>query len=220
MLGNIAARYNYKDKDGTLAFQVVRYDPKDFRQRMLNGPGWKWNVESAKVVPYRLPQLLEAIESGETVFVVEGEKDVDTLAERGLVATCNAMGAGKWRQEHSEFLRGADVVIVPDNDTPGKEHGAQVAASLQGIASRIRVLELPGSPQKGDVSDWLELGRTLEELLELTEACSEYIPQKPKQAAPLQEVTTPSKKIGDLAGWHRRVKAFSEHCPEGEGHTT
>jgi len=92
------------------------------------------------------------------VYLVEGEKDADRLASLGLVATCNAGGAGKWRKEHSEFLRGRHVVVLPDNDDAGREHARKAVKALRGIATDVRVVELPDLPEKGDVSDWLDAG--------------------------------------------------------------
>jgi hypothetical protein len=74
------------------------------------------------------------------------------------------MGAGKWKSEHSEFLRGADVVILPDNDEPGHNHADAVGASLKGIAAAVRVLKLPGLAAKGDIMDFAKAGGTVEEL--------------------------------------------------------
>lgn len=79
----------------------------------------------------------------------------------GRVATCNPGGAGKWREEFGEALRVRLVVILPDNDTPGREHAARIAESLRGIAATVHVVELPGLPPKGDVLDWLDIGGTL-----------------------------------------------------------
>ena len=104
------------------------------------------------------------------VFVVEGEKDADNLAKLGL-RDDNPMGAGKWRKEYAEHLRGRDVVILPDNDEPGRA-AKTVADSLRGVAAKVRLTELPDLPDKGDVSDWLAAGGTKDKLLELVKAAS------------------------------------------------
>ena len=159
----IVATYDYCDETGNVLFQVVRYEPKDFRQRRpKSGGGWDWSVKGLRVVLYRLPQLLA--EPTRPVIVVEGEKDVDNLAKIGLVATCNAGGAGKWSAEHAEFLRGRPVIVLADNDDPGRSHAQQVSASLNGIAKWTLIVELPNLPPKGDVSDWLASGGTKDEL--------------------------------------------------------
>ena len=124
--------------------------------------------------PYRLPELLEALALQRSVFIAEGEKDVDNLALIDITATCNAGGAGKWKRAHADHLHGGDVVILPDNDTAGQNHAASVAASLVGIAKRIRILKLPGLPPKGDVSNWIEAGGTAEQLWALAERAPEW----------------------------------------------
>jgi len=150
-------------------YQSVRYDPKDFKQRKPDGNGgWAWNISGVRLVLYRLSELLKR--ESETVFVCEGEKDVHTLEAFGLLATCNAMGAGKWRPEYSETLRGRSVVILPDNDAPGRKHAAAIVASLLSVAASVRILELPGLPAKGDITDWLNAGGSLEQFREIVKA--------------------------------------------------
>jgi putative DNA primase/helicase len=163
--------YDYCDERGTVLFQAVRlWAPppknKDFRQRRPDGKGgWVWKLDDVRRVPYRLPELLAA-DPAQPVFVVEGEKDADRLAALGLIATTNPMGAGKWRKEFAAFFRGRHVVILPDNDVPGREHAAAVVASLKSVAASLKTVELPGLPPKGDVSDFLDAGGTVEALLE------------------------------------------------------
>jgi putative DNA primase/helicase len=141
----ITKTYDYADETGALLFQVCRFEPKDFRQRRPDGRGgWSWKLGDIRRVPYRLPELLKAVASGETIYIPEGEKDCDNLREIGLAATTNPGGAKKWRDNYSEFLRGSDVVVLPDNHAEGREHGDQVVASLRGIAKRIRVLDIGG----------------------------------------------------------------------------
>ncbi len=169
----IAAAYDYTDEDGKLLFQVCRLDTKGFRQRRPDGNGgWEWNLKGARRVLYRLPDLLGNPQS--PVFVLEGEKDADRLATEGLIATTNPFGAGKWRKEYGELLKGRDVVIIPDNDEPGRSHAQQVARSLQGLAQSVKVIELPGLPEGGDVSDWLGAGNSVDELKALAETAQEW----------------------------------------------
>jgi hypothetical protein len=151
----IVAVYDYRDERGELLYQSVRYEPKDFRQRKPDGNGgWSWSAKDVRRLPYNLPALL-AVGPGAIVFVVEGEKDANNLVALGLVATTNVGGAGKWRDEYSEHLRGRTVVILPDNDEPGRKHGEDVAAKLYGIAASVKVLALPRLPEHGDVTDWI-----------------------------------------------------------------
>lgn len=170
--------YDYQDKDGQMLYQVCRYEPKDFRQRRPDGTsGWIWKLNGVKRVLYQLPELL-ATDTNEPVFIVEGEKDVNRLSQLRLVATTNAGGAGKWHTlSDVSALHGRKVVILPDNDEPGLKHARQVADSLFGKALEVKILELPGLPAKGDVSDWLEAGHSKEELLDLVDKTSPYQPE-------------------------------------------
>jgi hypothetical protein len=160
----IVAEYDYVDAEGQLVFQVVRMDPKSFRQRRPDGKGgWVWKLLRDTPRPlYRLPQVLEAVAAGTTVFVCEGEKDVHSLERAGEVATTNPGGAGKWRPEHAMTLDGAaEVVVVSDADEPGRAHALAVADSLTGRVGKLLVVE----PAHGkDVSEHLGAGRTVDEL--------------------------------------------------------
>ncbi len=157
----IAATYDYRDEKGALLYQAVRFDPKDFRQRRPDGAEWVWSLTGVRRVLYRLPELLA---STDVVYVPEGEKDVDALRARGFTATCNMGGAGKWRAEDCQHLRGRRVVVLPDNDEPGAKHAEKVRSMLTGVASAVVVALLPGLPAKGDVSDWLAAGGAVEAL--------------------------------------------------------
>jgi hypothetical protein len=182
----IVATYDYVDEDGRLLFQVVRSEPKSFRQRRPGESGeWIWKLDITRRVPYRLPALVEAIASERIIFIVEGEKDVDRLFGLGVPATCNSGGANKWPDELSEHFRDASVVILPDNDDPGREHARLVATKLTGIAANIRTLDLPGLPAKGDVSDWFDAGRTVEELWSLVETNAVEPDDAPTAGPPL-----------------------------------
>jgi 5S rRNA maturation endonuclease (ribonuclease M5) len=157
----IVAEYGYQDESGNLLFQVVRSDPKSFRQRQPDGKGgWIWNCKSVQRILYRLPEVLAA----KSVLVCEGEKDCETARALGIVATCNAGGAGKWRDEYSEPLRGKQITVIADADEPGRKHAQQVAASLFGKAESVNVLEFA---QAKDLSEWTATGGTRDALLEL-----------------------------------------------------
>ncbi|MEO7859161.1 MAG: AAA family ATPase [Nitrospirales bacterium] len=157
-LGKIVATYDYTDETGELLFQCVRYLPKDFRQRRPDGHGGViWDLNETELVLYHLLEVLRANHT----LTLEGEKDVETAYQLGLpdgwAATCNPMGAGKWREAYSDTLAGKVVVILPDADTPGQKHGEQVARSLQEKAAAIFVLALPDGAH--DLSEWAE-GKT------------------------------------------------------------
>ena len=195
----VVATYPYHDEAGELLFEVVRREPKDFRQRRPDGAGgYVWNLKGVRLVPYHLPELVEAIALGRTVFVVEGEKDVDRLRAWNIPATCNPAGAGKWRDDFAPLFDGADVVLVPDNDDPGREHVEKVARSLSGHAARIRVLTLPGLARKGDVSDWIAADGTPDELHRLAEAAPDW---RPSLATRLPTVWYGDEDAGPPLSW-------------------
>ncbi len=140
--------YDYWDEQRDLLFQVVKKKKangtKEFVQRKPDGAGgWIYSTTGVRKPLYRLPQILQAIADGRTIYVVEGEKDVHTLLERGFEATCNPGGAGKWLEEHTKALRGANVVICVDRDTPGYKHGFDVAEELEGVAASVKTIQPP-----------------------------------------------------------------------------
>jgi putative DNA primase/helicase len=162
--GRITAIYEYRDAAGTVLYEVCRYFPKDFRQRVPQaGGGYSWKMEGVPRVWYRLPQLVQGLTAGKVVFVCEGEKDANALAELGLTATSLAGGASftsskHWASVAVEYFRGAKVVLLPDNDAPGRAHMERIAARLTPLASWVRTVVLPGLEEKSDVSDWLDAG--------------------------------------------------------------
>jgi hypothetical protein len=166
----IVQTYNYEDEKGLLVYQAVRYEPKDFRQRRPDGKdGWIWNMTGVRRVVYRLPELRRRLADPDAeyrrryglpddVFVVEGEKDADHLLLRWLIATTNIGGAGNWHDDYAKQLVEAgakSVVVLPDNDDPGRRHAQDVARSCHAAGLRVKMLELPGLPERGDVSDFL-----------------------------------------------------------------
>ncbi|WP_288076439.1 AAA family ATPase [Pseudomonas sp.] len=166
--GKVVATYDYTDEHGELLFQAVRYEPKDFRQRKPMPDGsWLWSIKGVRRVLYRLPELIDNIAAGKTIYIVEGEKDVEAARSIGLAATCNAMGAdngngNKWMADFGDVFRGADVVIVPDQDDPGIKHTERVIDTLQGKAARVRV----ANPTTGkDLADWIAAGATEKDIL-------------------------------------------------------
>lgn len=201
--------YPYRDETGALLFEVLRGPGKKFYQRKPNGNGgWVNNVKDVRLVLYRLPELLTR--PTETVYAVEGEKDADALHAAGLLATTNSGGAGKWRESHSESLRGRGVVIVPDNDAPGQEHAAQVARALDGIATTIKIVELPAVPEKGDISDWLNAGHTIEELDALVAAAPAWSPDTPTPSRPTILVTDRQHRDIISDAWAALMSARAE----------
>ena len=164
--GDIVAIYDYVDESGTLIFQVCRTSAKKFFQRRPDGAGgWINGLGPVRRVLYRLP----ALTGQRTVWIVEGEKDVDRLHALGQVATTNPMGAGKWREDYTQQIIAAGVtrvLIIGDNDDAGRDHAMVVVKSCHAAGRQVKVIALPGVRPKGDVSDWLDAGHTLRELID------------------------------------------------------
>lgn len=168
--GPAVAVYDYCDEQGTLLSQVCRTADKQFPQRRpdsTNPRGWAWKLGDVRRVLYRLPEVVEAVKDGVTIYLVEGEKDVNRLRSLGHVATCNPGGAskgtGKWLPGYTDSLSGAaDIRIVADDDEPGRKHAAHVEAALRPVVRSVRVL-LPAAGSK-DVSDHLNAGHGLDDL--------------------------------------------------------
>jgi len=184
----VKAIYEYVDELGKPLFTVLRYeDPKGIKKKTFRqepAAGYKQRNKLTKKRPmddvprvlYRLPRVLRTIERALPVIVVEGEKDVHSLEHIGLVATCNSGGAGKWLSEYNSALQGGNILIIADNDDPGRLHAEMVARNLSGIAGRIRVLQLPDLKEHGDVTDWITAGGTKDRLIEIAKACPDWVP--------------------------------------------
>jgi len=180
----IEAMFDYVSETGELLYQTVRFrfldahgqpvitkdgkPKKTFLQRQPDGNGdWAWSLKGVRLVPYRLPELQEAIANDRPIFIPEGEKKVDRLRALGVDATCNPMGSGKWPESFAQFFAGADVILLPDNDEVGRKHADLVGSQLSGVAGRLRLLDLPNLPAKGDVIEWADAGGTAETLHDL-----------------------------------------------------
>jgi len=163
--------YDYINAQGELIYQVQRFYPKSFRQRRPDAEGrWVYNLKGVPALPYSLPALLSDQQG--TIFIVEGEKCADELSRLGLLATTNSGGAGNWKPILNHHFQARDVVIIPDNDAAGRTHAQKVAQNLFGIANSLKILELPGLPEKGDVFDWLANGNEPQDLIRLADQAS------------------------------------------------
>ena len=174
-MGQLQAIYPYRDDDGKVQFEVARIleasGSKTFRQHRPAQP------ESGKLFPirldvpaqlretliYRQPEVKAAIAAGERIYIVEGEKDCETMARLGLCATTNAGGGGKnrWKEGHSDALKGAkEVIIIPDNDAIGEGHGQEVYRSVSKVCGETTIVHLkqgyPALKDKGDFTDLVE----------------------------------------------------------------
>lgn len=216
--GKITDEYSYEDEiDGQWrevlrVFRIKLPDDdegkpqKDFRQASPEGNGWKMSQGSARLVPFHLRQLLEAIDAGDPVHIVEGEKDVLAVEEAGGVATCNPMGAGKDVAPYAEYFHGADLVyIVADRDEPGRSHARAWATELRLTVQRFEIVE----PVEGkDAHDVLSThGQHLDDAFKPSSASDEDRPHLVSLAdvnpEPIEWLWTgyiPKGKLTDVVG--------------------
>lgn len=159
--------YVYRWPDRTVEGAVTRVQTphehgyaKSFWQAHWTGTGWEHTGFAP--IPWMLPELVDAVYRGREIYLCEGEKDVQRALAAGEVATCNAMGAGKWSTDHAEWLDGAGrVLVVADRDQPGYRHAAHIADTLHGHVGEIRVLQAAVGK---DLTDHLDAGHHLREL--------------------------------------------------------
>lgn len=206
--GRIVETYGYRDELGELLYEVVRLEPKSFRQRRPDGRGgWDWRLNGVRRVLYRLPEVIEAVTAGELVWIVEGEKDADALERAGEVATCNPQGAGKWSKvpDAAMVLTGATVIVWIDDDQPGHDHGRQVVRSIDGTADGWLVVR---SPHAKDAAAHLAAGHPID-LAHLEELAS-----SDGDRTWLDGPSTDTTPSGDMAD-----PGPTEPPPEGDGDT-
>ncbi len=181
-----------------MLFQVVRKSGKQFRQRRPDGNGgWvegSGALNGVRRVLYNLPAVQGAVSAGGTVYIAEGEKDVDALVDAGVVATCNPGGALKWRDDYAEALVGAStVIVVQDRDDKGREHAQEVATSLRNHSIHVVVLEAKTGK---DAYDHLAAGYSVEELLPVVVDR----PLRPS-TAPAPPTSSPRWRHVSVGGW-------------------
>lgn len=226
-LGKLVNSYTYTDENGRKRFRKNRYEPKDFRIQHLRGRRWRWGLGDCEPVLYNLPNVIAA----EQVLIVEGEKDADTLNALGFVATCNYDGASKdatfkpkWRPElYNGRLANKQIVIFPDNDEAGRVHANFIAKSLQRVATSIKVVDLDGLEQGGDVSDWLAAGNSPLTLLELVENAPTYTPLTNIYGSSANTTilhVDPGRYLSDVIEWEKLPSKISLHAGCGVGKST
>lgn len=180
-------QYLYTDEKENPLYRITRYykdGEKSFYAERFENNQWIKNLKDVNRVLYQLPLVVKAAKHCEKIYIVEGEKDVDTLIKKGKIATTIAGGAKqKWLDSYTEYLKNCDVIILPDNDKSGKEFATKVADSLLGNANTIKLLDLtkawPELKEKGDITDVFEMVKddevVLKKLEELEEKTTLYI---------------------------------------------
>ncbi len=207
--GPIVETYDYADENGALLFQVTRHKPKDFLQRRPDGSGgWIWGLKDVRRVLYHLPELIPAVAAHWTIYVTEGEKDADAINEfvesdDEFMATCNPMGAGKWLPEYTETLRGANVIVVADQDEPGRRHALDVRAALKAVAASVRIVQ---AKTGHDVTDHLAAGHGLAEFVPMPEPGALVLVVEEEPGSGSSDVDIPE------SCWRKGFDLFRQAC--------
>ncbi|AWM25979.1 AAA family ATPase [Sinorhizobium fredii] len=185
-------QFVYRDEHSRPYLRVTKVHKgsgKGFYQHSWNGREWVKGAQQVRI-PYHLPAVI----GSDTVYICEGEKDADNLMELGLVATTAPEGAGKWRSELNHWFSGKQVIILADNDKPGRDHAEQVEGALRGIAASVRSVHFPMLPEKGDVSDYLDTGKGKADLLAHIASQSAQPEPKRLSARELMKMHFPPKR--------------------------
>lgn len=185
--GTVIATYDYRNAEGELIYRKLRMEPKsfEFRRPVIVPARTQGPIQHSEYVrwhpglkdlagnyvvepePYNLPEVIDAVKRDDPVFLVDGEKDCDRLAEEGVAATCSPYGMARWRADWNEYLRGAVVFVVADRDEPGRRAAAKVVEGLGGVAASAQVIR---AAHGKDAFDHLEAGFTLNDFEGVTDA--------------------------------------------------
>lgn len=211
----IEATYDYVDRHGALLYQVVRYRPKTFRQRRphpTRANAWVYHLTSCAdytrdpakrcdcglpaqpLTLYRIPDVIAALEAGDTLWIVEGEKDADAMWAAGVVATTNAGGAGKWNPAFAAALAkhaqpGGAIRIVQDRDpethadgrpnAKGQKHARAIYDSLREALPETVDVTIVEAAEGKDAADHLAAGKPVEAFVTVYPAPAALLDQSP-----------------------------------------
>lgn len=173
---SFVGEYKYTDEDGKYLYSKVRYEgggKKHIRYIIVDekNDSYSYPPQGFQHTLYRLPQLIKAVQEGYPVYYVEGEKDVDTLRKFGRTAT-TAGGAGDWKPEYAKYFKGATVIVLEDNDEPGRKLREQVVRDLLKYAFLVK-WTITSEQEHGDVTDYIAEDHTIEDINQLVSAAAE-----------------------------------------------
>lgn len=178
----VVATFSYLDGSGQLLYVKERLEPgrngrpKEFVFKHQEG-NERALGRGCDAVLYNLPGLAKA----KYCFIVEGEAKADLLHSWGLIATCLDSGAkSPWKDEYIKAFKGKEkVIILPDNDKPGREYAIGIARALHGKVKELKVVELPELQEKEDIIDWAKMpGNNKAKLIALVRGAPVWSPQK------------------------------------------
>jgi putative DNA primase/helicase len=209
--------YIYHDEHGAPYIKITRRyksnGKKDFSQSRWDEDRWVSGTKDLERVPYHLPELLNS--KDRPIFFVEGEKDADRLAACGLLSTTASEGASaKWRPEQTRWFVGRNVYIIPDNDKPGQDHAHKVARAINPVASSVRIVQLDDLPEKGDVSDWLDRGGDIANLIAICEAAPPWAANDNVKSSEIVKEAGPRKFERSVLTQDAIALQFTEICAD------
>jgi hypothetical protein len=200
----------YRAEDGTELFTKRRYKTSDAKGKTysihrVDASGKRIaGLKNTRIVPLNLPELLQAKQAGKAIYLVEGEKAADALASIGAVATTSHTGAGSWPTEITQYFTGANVVVIPDHDEPGRSYAKRAIAHLLPVVKSIRYLDLNLMMEGDDAHEWVhDMAGTRKELAELAKKAP-VITEQPKQAEPEPdppEAYNPTPQLLNIEAW-------------------
>jgi len=218
--------WNYTDEEGVVLFIKQRYRTtdskgKDYKLIKVDEAGRRHaTMGDARIVPYKLPELLDAVSKGRFVYLTEGEKAADAIISLGSVATTSHAGSGHWPEAITQYFAGANVVILPDNDAPGWRYAKRAAAKVLPLAKSVRVIDLGGDDLGDDAYEWIyKHGKTRQDLAEMVKRQApltseaevqmpERLREKPQAEAPAAAAATgePYTKVSEVTEVSRQGK--------------
>ena len=164
----------YRSEDGDILFTKRRYKTSDAKGKTysihrVDAQGKRIaGLKDTRIVPYQLPELLDAKTAGRAIYLVEGEKAADALISIGAIATTSHTGAGSWPAEITQYFAGANIVVIPDHDEPGRSYARRAIQNLLPVAKSIRYLDLDLMMEGDDTHEWVhDMKGTRKELAEL-----------------------------------------------------
>jgi hypothetical protein len=174
----LESEWVYTDENEIPLFVKQRYKTFDAKGktyktlRIMADGSRVGKLGDCRIVPYRLTEVQQAVTNGKVVYIAEGEKAVDALCSLGVTATTSHAGAGGWNADLNQYFSGANVVVVPDNDTAGWGYAAKIVESLLPVVKSIRVLDLPHLSHKEDAFEWVnKYAQDRSTLAQIAKAC-------------------------------------------------
>lgn len=196
----IEAVYNYVSCNGTYAFTKIRLEGKKILYGMLENERFTYGLprntprKSLKAIYGNVRALNKAITDGKPIFIPEGEKDVDTLTKQGFTAFTYG-GVNDWQADFGELVKGADVVILADNDEPGKAVANTILKDIKPVTKSAKIIvPMPDIP-KADITDYFEAGHSKEEFGQMINTVTE------NRSEQIEVISTNTNDVKDLLAY-------------------